>query len=288
MRAVASSRAFVFLFAFLIFAAEAAAVPSFPALTGRVVDNAGLLSEAEEKQLRVLLEQHENETTDQVVVVTLTSLQGYEIADYGYQLGRHWRIGQAGRDNGVLLIVAPNEHKVRIEVGYGLEGTLTDKLSHDIIQETILPRFRQGDFPAGIAQGTQAILSVLEGSYTAPEPVHREDSSSSDFSGLFIFAVFIVTAIANIIGGISSKLRLAFGSVVSAVAGTLAWVFTHVVFFALFAAVITFLMTAFGRSGSGFGSGSSGGSWGGGGFGGSGSFGGGGGSFGGGGASGSW
>jgi uncharacterized protein len=288
MRTVSGSRTFVFLFALLIFAVEAAAVPSFPALTGRVVDNAGLLSEAEEKGLRVLLEQHENETTNQVIVVTLPSLQGYEIADYGYQLGRHWGIGQAGRDNGVLLIVAPNERKVRIEVGYGLEGTLTDKLSHDIIQETILPRFRAGDYAGGIIHGTRSILSVLEGSYTAPQRKKREESSSSDFSGLLIFVVFIVTAIANILGGISSKLRLAFGSVVSAVAGTLAWVFTHVVFFALFAAVITFLMTAFGRSGSGFGSGSSGGSWGGGGFGGGGSFGGGGGSFGGGGASGSW
>jgi uncharacterized protein len=287
------SQALTLLLFFLFFAAQAVAAPSFPALTGRVVDNAGLLSPAEEGVISELLAQHESNTTDQIVVVTLKDLQGYDIADYGYQLGRHWGIGQKGKDNGALLIVAPDERKVRIEVGYGLEGELTDKLSHDIIQEVILPRFKEGDYPAGILNGTKAILSVLEGSYTPPKHSQKKRSSSSDFSGIIIFAVFIVTAIANVLGNLSSRLRLIFGSAAGAVAGAVAWLLTHAFAVMLFAAAFTFLMTAFGRSGIGYsGRGSSGGSWGSGGSSGSswggGSFGGGGGSFGGGGASGSW
>jgi uncharacterized protein len=277
----------------LFFAAHAVAAPSFPALTGRVVDNAGLLTPAEKNTLTAILAQHESNTTDQIVVVTLKDLQGYDIADYGYQLGRHWGIGQKGKDNGALLIVAPDERKVRIEVGYGLEGELTDKLSHDIIQEVILPRFKEGDYPAGILNGTKAVLSVLEGSYAPQKRSAEGNSSSSDFSGIIIFAVFIITAVANVLGNASSKLRLIFGSAAGTVAGAVAWFFTHAVPVVLFAAAFTFLMTAFGRPGIGYGGrGSSGGSWGSGGSSGSswggGSFGGGGGSFGGGGASGSW
>lgn len=272
----------------LLFALQAAAQPSFPELTSRVVDNADLLNPASQGMLTHLLAQHETNTTNQVVVVTLKSLQGYDIADYGYQLGRHWKIGQEGKDNGVLLIVAPNERKVRIEVGYGLEGTLTDKLSHDIIQEVILPRFKAGDYTAGILQGSQAIISVLEGSSSLSKHTHKKKSSSSDLSGIFMFVLFIIIAIGNILGGIFSKRRFAIGSVTGIFTGVLAWIFTHAIPIALFAAVFAFIMTAFRGSGSGYSGGSSGGSWGGGSYSGGGSFGGGGGSFGGGGASGSW
>ncbi|WP_345974318.1 TPM domain-containing protein [Sulfurimonas sp. HSL3-7] len=281
-------RTFTFLF-LLFFTSQAAAAPSFPPLTGRVVDNAGLLNPASEGMLVHFLSQHEANTTNQVVIVTLENLQGYDIADYGYQLGRHWGIGQEGKDNGVLLIVAPNDRKVRIEVGYGLEGTLTDKLSHDIIQEVILPRFKEGDYTAGILQGTQAILSVLEGSYTGPKPVQKKGSSSSNFAGFFMFALFIVGLLSNIFEGVSSRLRVVFGSVTAVIAGIIAWVFTHEVILALFTAVFVFLMTFFRTPSGGYSGGSSGGSWGSGsGSFGGGSFGGGGGSFGGGGASGSW
>ena len=105
----------------------------------------------------------EAKTTDQFVVVTLKSLQGTSIEDYGYRLGRHWQIGQKDKNNGVLLIVAPNERKVRIEVGYGLEGTLTDAISQLIIQNSILPRFKAGDFPGGIKRGVEDIVQVLSG-----------------------------------------------------------------------------------------------------------------------------
>ena len=280
-------RTFTLLF-LLFFASQAAAAPSFPPLTGRVVDNAGLLNPASEGMLAHFLAQHEANTTNQVVIVTLESLQGYDIADYGYQLGRHWKIGQEDKDNGVLLIIAPNERKVRIEVGYGLEGALTDKLSHDIIQEVILPRFKEGDYTAGILQGTQAILSVLEGSYTGSKRMQKKESSSSNFAGFFMFALFIVGLLSNIFKKVSSRLRVVFGSVTAVVAGIIAWIFTHEVIVALFTAVFVFLMTFFKTPTGSYSGGSSSGSWGSGGSFGGGSFGGGGGSFGGGGASGSW
>jgi uncharacterized protein len=143
--------------------APAAAEPTFPALTGRVVDDANLLSESDKRALTADLKALEDKSSDQLVVVTLPSLQGYPIEEFGYRLGRHWGIGTAKLNNGVLLIVAPNERKVRIEVGTGLEGTLTDALSKVIIENGILPRFRQGDFAGGIENGVRDIVLVLTG-----------------------------------------------------------------------------------------------------------------------------
>ncbi len=131
------------IFLLLILASPAlASEPNFPQLTGRVVDDAGVLDTWTQSELSDILSAHEGATGEQVVVVTLPSLQGYSIEDFGYQLGRHWGIGQKGKNNGVLLIVAPKDHKVRIEVGYGLEGTLTDAQSRIIIEQSILPSFR--------------------------------------------------------------------------------------------------------------------------------------------------
>ena len=136
---------------------------TFPALTGRVVDEAGLLDATDRAALTELLAGLEAKTTDQFVIVTLKSLQGTTIEDYGYQLGRRWQIGQKDKDSGVLLIVAPGERKVRIEVGYGLEGTLTDALTKVIIENAILPRFKAGDFPGGVKSGAAEIIQALGG-----------------------------------------------------------------------------------------------------------------------------
>ena len=143
--------------------AQAPAVTSltFPALTGRVVDGANLLSAADRAALASDLADLEARTTDQLVVVTLPSLQGTAIEDYGYQLGRRWKIGQKDKDSGALLIVAAAEHKVRIEVGYGLEGTLTDAATRLIIENSILPAFRTGDFALGIKNGAAQIGQLL-------------------------------------------------------------------------------------------------------------------------------
>lgn len=134
---------------------------TFPPLDGRVVDGARLLSPAREQEITAKLEALERDTTDQVVVVTVPSLQGHEIEDYGYQLGRAWGIGREDKDNGVLLLIAPDEKKVRIEVGYGLEPVLTDAMSALIIQNAILPSFRQGYYERGITQGVDAIDDQL-------------------------------------------------------------------------------------------------------------------------------
>ncbi len=141
----------------------AGADPTFPALTGRIVDEAGLLSGEDYAALAQELKALEDTSTDQLAVVTLKSLQGYTIEDFGYRLGRKWGIGQKGKDNGILLIVAPNEHKVRIEVGRGLEPVMTDAMSRLIIENAILPAFRRGDFPGGIRAGVRDIKDVLLG-----------------------------------------------------------------------------------------------------------------------------
>lgn len=140
---------------------QSIAQPTFPDLTGRVVDEARLLSVPREAEITAKLEALEAATGDQFVVVTVNSLQDYEIEDYGYQLGRAWGIGAAESDSGVLLIVAPNERKVRIEVGYGLEPVLTDALSNQIIQTDILPPFREGGYERGITAGVDAIDTQL-------------------------------------------------------------------------------------------------------------------------------
>lgn len=134
---------------------------TFPALSGRVVDQANLLEPATEVALTEKLAALETETGDQFVVVTLNSLEDYEIEDYGYRLGRAWGIGQSENDSGVLLIVAPNERKVRIEVGYGLEPVLTDAFSSDVIQTAILPPFREGGYQRGIVAGADAVIAQL-------------------------------------------------------------------------------------------------------------------------------
>src|SRR6516162_2403767 len=153
----------LFSLALVLCLGSAVAEPTFPALTGRVVDEANLLDSAQEQALTADLKALEDKSSDQVVVVTVPSLQGYAIEDYGYQLGRHWGIGTKQLNNGVLLIVAPNERKVRIEVGRGLEPTLTDALSKIIIANAILPRFRAGDFAGGIKDGVRDITLALTG-----------------------------------------------------------------------------------------------------------------------------
>ena len=130
---------FAALIALLVAVGAAHAAPTFPPLSGRVVDDAGILPQDVRDQLTALLAEHEQQTGNQVVVATIKSLQGNDIAQYGYQLGRAWGIGQKGKNTGAIIIVAPNERKVRIEVGYGLEGALTDAQTKLIIENTILP-----------------------------------------------------------------------------------------------------------------------------------------------------
>ena len=282
------------LAAVLVFASATAltAAPDFPTLTGRVVDEAGILSPTFENEISAQLGAHEQSTTNQIVVVTLQSLQGYDIADYANQLFRHWGLGQKGRNNGVLLIVVPNERKLRIEVGYGLEGALTDAESHSIIERVIKPAFRQGNFEQGIRAGVGAVLAAIEGEYQATPPVTATGDETSIIgplvAGLFLFQWIIGHATRRTSTGSRALIAAAAG----AGSGLVVWFFIGILGLAVVIAVVVFVVMLMaggrmGRGGSGYGNWGSGDSWGGGG-GGGGGFSGGGGSSGGGGASGSW
>lgn len=164
MRTVARPRApwgALLLAVALVGLATLAAAQSFPPLTGRIVDQAGILTPQAEAAIEPKLAGLEARSGIQLVVATVGSLQGQEIEPYANGLFRDWKLGQAGRNNGVLLLVAPNERRVRIEVGYGLEGTLTDALSKVIIANAITPRFKAGDFSGGVARGVDDIITVL-------------------------------------------------------------------------------------------------------------------------------
>ncbi len=160
-----SIKSFLFILLFLVIdgAPVVAREISFPELRGRVVDEASVLNASDEQRISALLQEIETKSTDQIVVVTVKSLQGMAIEDYGIRLARHWEIGQAGKDNGVLLIVAPIERRVRIEVGRGLEGVLPDALAGLIIRRQILPLFKKGRLGDGILAGVKDIQSALNG-----------------------------------------------------------------------------------------------------------------------------
>ncbi len=184
---------------FFVFAAACgtATAQEFPALTGRVVDNADLLNPAEEAALSAKLEALETRTKRQLVVATLSDLQGYDIADYSYQLGRKWGIGDKDRNDGALLVIAPSERKIRVEVGYGLEATLTDAVSSQIIRNDITPAFKAGNFADGINAGTDKIISFLQlspedAAKVAAAAAQNKRGSGSGDTGAVIFWLFII------------------------------------------------------------------------------------------------
>jgi len=176
----------------------------FPALTGRVVDAADVIPADETQHLEALLAAHERETGNQIVVATLPALGGRTIEETGVALGRHWQIGQQGKDNGVLLVVAPTERAVRIEVGYGLEGVLPDAIAKVIIESSILPRFRAGDLPGGIRRGAEDIVAVLSGkgetAIPPPAPPRTEPWIPEWLPILIIVALFVVMSLAGNFG----------------------------------------------------------------------------------------
>ena len=182
----------------LLWAAALQAAPTFPALSGRVVDEAALMSRKQAHQLTQQLAAFEKRSGIQLVVVSVDSLDGETIEEYGYQLGRHWGIGQKGKNNGVLLLIAQDERKVRIEVGYGLEGALPDAIAANIIQTRILPAFKRGDMVAGVVAGSQSIMKALAGEY---QPVEQPKSDSDGGPWLFILVVIAMIVLHNLRGG---------------------------------------------------------------------------------------
>jgi uncharacterized protein len=254
------------VFAFAFAGAALAADLKFPALTGRVVDEAHMLSPQTAQKLDAELANLEAQTGHQLVVATVPDLQGHEIEEYGYQLGRHWQLGRKGVNDGAILLVAPAEHKVRIEVGYGLEPVLTDALSSVILQTKVLPQFKQGHMEQGVVDGAEALVGQLSlpddqakanVAQAAARPAQVHDSGGVRPHIPVFFILLIVFWV------ISGLLRA--GGARRAGLGGLWW--------------LPFMFMGGGRGGGG-------GGWGGGG--GGGGFSGGGGSFGGGGSSGSW
>jgi len=148
----------------MLFSAFAA---DLPALTGRVVDNAGIIDAVTEAALTQKLANFEIKGSDQIVVATINSLDGEEIEPYANRLFNFWQLGQAGKNNGVLLLVAKNDRKMRIEVGYGLEGALTNQHATRIIEDDMVPAFRAGDFSGGISKAVDDMITVIEDSHGA-------------------------------------------------------------------------------------------------------------------------
>ena len=269
-----------FLFLLLAVVAPASA-QTFPKLTGRVVDQANLLSPEQEFDIGSKSAALEAQTGRQLVVATVNSLEGRTIEDYGYRLGRTWKIGDEKKDDGVILLVAPKEKKVRIETGYGARVFLTDATSSIIIRESILPRFKAGDFGGGITAGTDQIvktmsLSPAEAQRQANQAGQREKARAEAGAGLLPVAfwgmviLFVIMSMARRASGRRYRRQRGRG-------GVSPW-------------VVLWGLNELSRGsrGGGWGGGGGFGGFGGGGGGGFGGFSGGGGSFGGGGASGGW
>jgi len=187
-----------------LLAVSALAQIQFPELTGRVVDEANLLTPAKEAEISEMLRVHEEATGNQVVVVTVQSLQDRTIEEYTVELGRFWGIGQEDRDNGLLLLVAPNERQVRIEVGYGLEGLLTDARASVIIQNEIIPAFRTGNRVKGIVDGVRGILAALEQEADTVSGVAPEKQKFA-LPPVIIFFIFILIIMGFLSFGRSSR-----------------------------------------------------------------------------------
>ncbi|RVU13855.1 TPM domain-containing protein [Methylobacterium oryzihabitans] len=178
--------------------------PAFPALTGRVVDAAGILTPEQAAAIAAPLKAHEDKTGDQVAVATVASLQGLTVEDYANRLFRHWGLGGKDRNNGVLLLVAPTERKVRIEVGYGLEGALTDALTKVVISGSIAPKFKAGDFAGGIRAGTDAILGILDrdaGEWQRRPEVRNDEGHGIDPILVAILVIVLCLVLSRFLGG---------------------------------------------------------------------------------------
>ncbi len=170
------------LAALLALASTVAAQPvEVPYLTGRVVDNAELLSPDTRRRLTETLRRHEQKTGNQVVVLTVPTIKGESIEEYAVRVFEQWKLGQQGKDNGVLVVIVPRDRSMRIEVGYGLEGVLTDAHASRIIRNVMTPRFRKGDFSDGVARGVDAVTAQLEGRPATAGQERPESGKKSEF-----------------------------------------------------------------------------------------------------------
>jgi uncharacterized protein len=222
----------------IVLSAVSLAAQNLPKPAGRVTDLANIIDAATESDLDRQLDQLEQKTSSEIAVVTVTSLDGVPIDDYAVRLFKEWGIGQAKTDNGVLVLVAPNEREIKIEVGYGLEGILPDGLAGEIIRDNFTPRFRENDYSGGIRDGVGRLVQVVEKQQVlTPEELARFNDGSGDdipawaiipFFGLFVTIGFGMVGIGlrtktgfpllfgSFFGGMPLMMSLAF-------AGMLAW-----------------------------------------------------------------
>lgn len=281
------SAVFIFMAAGNLWALEV------PALKQRVNDYAELINPSTQQQLETALAQLEQTDSTQIAVLTITSLEGDSLEDFSIRVVEQWKLGQKDADNGVLLLISKNDRKIRIEVGYGLEGKLTDLTAGRIIRQVISPQFKMGRFDQGIIDGVSALVSVVRGEFKAPPENRRGTRRKGTSPGMIgLFALFFFM---NMLSRIHRFLGAGIGAVLAPIAGVLFFKmgllgalalipigFAGGLLLSLFGGPLTFGHTTTHRRGGG-------GYWGGGGFGsGGGGFGGGGGGFGGGGASGGW
>ena len=270
----------------------ASADVAVPPLTGRVIDLTGTLSGGAVNRIETELANFEAKKGSQIAVLIVPSTQPEEIEQYGIRVAEQWKLGRKGIDDGAILLVAKDDRRVRIEVGYGLEGALSDAISNRIIDETITPHFKLGDYDAGVEEGVKQMISVADGE-PLPAPDRRWEHKRG-MGNLLPFGLVLVVVASGVLRAIFGRL---FGSLATGgLAGGIVWLISHLLPLGVGAGVVAFLFAMLlgsargwsaGSGGwrGGFGGGIGGGSFGGGGGGG---FSGGGGSFGGGGASGSW
>ncbi len=276
--------------AVLLLAFSAAAEITVLPLGARVTDLTGTLSASQVQALDSRLREFERAKGSQIAVLLLPTTETETIEQFSIRLAEAWKIGRERVDDGVILVVAKNDHKLRIEVGRGLEGAIPDALAKRIVSDVIAPRFKSGDFYAGVAAGTDAIMKLIEG-----EPLPAPRSRSIDLQGIDFHTILWLVVVLLVGDAIFRRVlgRVAGSAVSGAIVGAIVWFAVGVLAFAVIGGLIGFFITlvngmASRRAGWTSGGGWSGGGWGGGGSSGGGGFSGGGGSFGGGGASGSW
>ncbi|MFZ0614510.1 MAG: TPM domain-containing protein, partial [Desulfobacterales bacterium] len=191
-----------------------------PPLKGRVNDYAGLVSPATARLLEVTLKRFEEAESTQIVVLTVPTLAGDSLEDFSIRVAEQWRIGQKGVDNGAILVVAKAERKLRIEVGYGLEGRLTDAVAGRIIREVIVPEFRAGRFEQGIINGVNAIVQVVQGEFEGAQP-RREAPAAGPGAGSAVFFLVVLFMLIGRLSRISRGMGILAGGVLAPIFGAL-------------------------------------------------------------------
>ncbi len=206
--------------AILLFTVTAVLAAGVPRLKGRVNDYAGMLSSYTERQLDDILRQLEQTDSTQIVVLTIPSLEGDNLEAFSIRVAEQWKIGQKGFDNGAILLIAKKERKIRIEVGYGLEGRLTDLVSGQIIRNVIVPQFRAGNINRGISNGIQAMIKAVRGEFKAPDHTRsrRIQKPGSRFN---LFSLIIFLAVINMLGRLRRPIGAAAGGLLFPIVGAL-------------------------------------------------------------------